>query len=88
MDFMGKFEEAGGNLLSADLLQYGRNELYYMRFEQIRKFWDRAESGGEKEFPAGGTGAGMVYGAEKRMLCSVSGLYPEGFGSQGLTDRH
>lgn len=25
-----------------------RNELYYMRFDEIRKFWERAENGGRK----------------------------------------
>ena len=34
----------------AFLLVYytGRDELYYMRYEQIRKFWDRAQQGGRK----------------------------------------
>ena len=51
MDFMEKFEKQGG--ISFLLIYYsGRNELYYMRFEQIKKFWDRAEQGGEKEFSA------------------------------------
>ena len=25
-----------------------RNELYYMRFEEIKKFWERMENGGRK----------------------------------------
>lgn len=49
MDFMEKFEKQGG--ISFLLIYYsGRNELYYMRFEQIKKFWDRAEKGGRKSF--------------------------------------
>ena len=49
MDFMEKFEKQGG--ISFLLIYYnGRNELYYMRFEQIKKFWDRAEQGGRKSF--------------------------------------
>ena len=49
MDFMGKFEEQGG--ISFLLIYYStRNELYYMRYEQIRKFWDRAVLGGRKSF--------------------------------------
>ena len=49
MDFMGKFEKQGG--ISFLLIYYsGRDELYYMRYEQIRKFWDRASAGGRKSF--------------------------------------
>lgn len=49
MDFMGKFEKQGG---IAFLLIYfsSRDELYYMRYEQILKFWDRGISGGRKSF--------------------------------------
>ena len=47
ISFMEKFEGQGG---IAFLLVYytGRDELYYMRYEQIRKFWDRAQQGGRK----------------------------------------
>ena len=49
MDFMEKFEKQGG--ISFLLIYYStRNELYYMRFEQIKKFWDRAAQGGRKSF--------------------------------------
>ena len=49
MDFMEKFEKQGG--ISFLLIYYnGRNELYYMRFEQIKKFWDRGMQGGRKSF--------------------------------------
>lgn len=49
MDFMGKFEKQGG--IAFLLIHYSsRGELYYMRYEQIRKFWERAEEGGRKSF--------------------------------------
>ena len=49
MDFMDKFEKQGG--ISFLLIYYtSRDELYYMRYEQIRKFWDRAAAGGRKSF--------------------------------------
>ncbi len=49
MDFMGKFEKQGG---IAFLLIYfsTRDELYYMRYEQIMKFWERGNSGGRRSF--------------------------------------
>lgn len=49
MDFMGKFEQQGG--ISFLLIYYSsRDELYYMRYKQIKAFWDRAERGGRKSF--------------------------------------
>lgn len=49
MDFMDKFEKQGG--ISFLLIYYtSRDELYYMRYKQIRKFWDRAAAGGRKSF--------------------------------------
>lgn len=49
MDFMEKFEQQGG--ISFLLIYYStRNELYYMRFAQIKRFWDRAAQGGRKSF--------------------------------------
>ena len=49
MEFMDKFEKQGG--ISFLLIYYStRDELYYMRYEQIRKFWDRAAQGGRKSF--------------------------------------
>lgn len=49
MDFMYKFEKQGG---IAFLLLYfsTMDELYYMRFEQILKFWNRGKNGGRKSF--------------------------------------
>lgn len=47
VDFMDKFERQGG--ISFLLIYYAeREELYYMRYRQIRKFWDRACQGGRK----------------------------------------
>ena len=47
MEFMRKFEKQGG--IAFFLIYYStRNELYYMRYEQNRKFWDRAVAGGRK----------------------------------------
>ena len=49
IDFMGKFERQGG--VSFLLIYYTeRDELYYMRYEQIKKFWDRGMQGGRKSF--------------------------------------
>lgn len=49
MVFMEKFERQGG--IAFLLIYYSaRNELYYMRFSQIKKFWDRALQGGRKSF--------------------------------------
>jgi len=45
--FMQAFEEQEG---VAFLIIYysSRNELYYMRFQELRKFWNRAQEGGRK----------------------------------------
>lgn len=49
IDFMEKFEKQGG--IAFLLIYYStRDELYYMRYRQIRKFWDRAQTGGRKSF--------------------------------------
>lgn len=47
MEFMADFEKQEG--ISFFLIYYStRNELYYMRFEEIRRFWERMEAGGRK----------------------------------------
>ena len=47
--FMEKFEQQGG--IAFLLIYYtAREELYYMQYRQIRRFWDRAEDGGRKSF--------------------------------------
>ena len=44
---MEAFEKQGG--VSFFLIYYsGRNELYYMTFQEIKKFWNRAQDGGRK----------------------------------------
>ena len=49
VDFMEKFEKQGG--ISFLLIYYStRDELYYMRYEQIRRFRDRGQKGGRKSF--------------------------------------
>ncbi len=45
--FMENFEKQGG--ISFLILYYShRNELYYMTFQELKKFWKRAEDGGRK----------------------------------------
>jgi recombination protein U len=47
--FMENFEIQGG--ISFLLIYFtNRNEIYYMRFEEIKKFWNRAMEGGRKSF--------------------------------------
>ncbi|MCU6746663.1 MULTISPECIES: Holliday junction resolvase RecU [Lachnospiraceae] len=49
VSFMEKFERQGG--ISFLLLYFShRNELYYMQFKEILKFWKRAKEGGRKSF--------------------------------------
>ena len=47
--FMEKFERQGG--ISFLIIYYGgKDALYYMRFQEMKKFWDRALGGGRKSF--------------------------------------
>lgn len=47
--FMERFEKQGG--ISFLIIYYsGKNLLYYMKYKEIRKFWERAQSGGRKSF--------------------------------------
>lgn len=49
MAFMEKFEKQDG--ISFLILYYSaRNILYYMRFQEIKVFWERAQKGGRKSF--------------------------------------
>lgn len=49
MDFMERMEMQDGK--SFLLIFYkGRNEIYYVPFLTIKKFWDRMENGGRKSF--------------------------------------
>lgn len=45
--FMGEFEKQGG--ISFLLISYtDRNILYYMRYEELKGFWERMQEGGRK----------------------------------------
>lgn len=47
--FMEQFERQGG--VSFLIIFYThRNEMYYLPYDQMRRFWDRAVSGGRKSF--------------------------------------
>lgn len=49
VQFMSEFEEQGG--IAFLLLFYTKKDLYYyMRYEDLLKFWKRAEDGGRKSF--------------------------------------
>ncbi len=49
VDFMGKFEKQGG--IAFFLIYYTHKDvLYYLPYEMLRYFWDRAEEGGRKSF--------------------------------------
>lgn len=49
IQFMEKFERQGG--ISFLILYYsGKHKLYYMKFKEIKQFWERAEEGGRKSF--------------------------------------
>lgn len=47
--FMGNFEKQDG--ISFLVIFYShRNEFYYLRYEKLMEFWNRAEEGGRKSF--------------------------------------
>ena len=47
--FMENFERQGG--IAFLIIYYtARNQVYYMRFEEVKKFWNRAKEGGRKSF--------------------------------------
>lgn len=49
MTFMENFEKQRG--ISFLIIYYStRNQLYYMRYEEIKRFWERAKNGGRKSF--------------------------------------
>lgn len=49
MIFMENFEKQNG--ISFLIIYYStRNQLYYMRYEEIKRFWERAKNGGRKSF--------------------------------------
>ena len=52
VDFMEKFEKQGG--IAFLLIYYStRDELYYMRYSQIRRFWNRGNNGGRNRWADG-----------------------------------
>ena len=49
VEFMGRFEEQGG--VAFFLIFYSHKDLYYyLPYEMLRFFWDRARDGGRKSF--------------------------------------
>lgn len=49
LEFMNQFEKQDG--IAFILIYYThRDEFYYLRFETLKKFWDRAVNGGRKSF--------------------------------------
>lgn len=49
VDFMGKFEKQGG--VAFFLIYYTHKDvLYYLPYEMLKFFWDRAKEGGRKSF--------------------------------------
>ena len=56
--FMREFEEQGG--ISFIILSYTvKNEIYYLPFDEILRFWTRMEEGGRKSFTYGYAAAGI-----------------------------
>lgn len=47
--FMGQFEQQGG-VAFLIIFYTHRNEIYYMPYDHIKRFWDRAAQGGRKSF--------------------------------------
>ena len=78
--FMTQFEHQDG--IAFILIYYSeRNELYYMRFEEMIRFWNRACDGGRKKYPLRGIRSTIFYETKKRVLYSLSGLHKSGFGT-------
>lgn len=49
VNFMGKYEQQGG--IAFLLIYYSaKNIVYYMRYEEMLLFWERAKNGGRKSF--------------------------------------
>ena len=49
VEFMGNFEKQGG--IAFFLIYYtARDEFYYLPYEMLKFFWDRAQDGGRKSF--------------------------------------
>ena len=86
MDFMEKFERQADAFF---LIYYtARNELYYMQYTQIRKFWDRAQSGGRKSVRLEELDPEWIFSTEEWLFCAVFGFNSERFGNEGLTESY
>ncbi|MDO5539101.1 MAG: Holliday junction resolvase RecU [Eubacteriales bacterium] len=49
MKFMAEFEMQGG--IAFFIIYYtGRDEIYYLPYKDVKKFWERKETGGRKSF--------------------------------------
>lgn len=49
VEFMGDFEKQGG--ISFLIIFYtSKNQIFYLPFRDLKRFWDRAQSGGRKSF--------------------------------------
>lgn len=49
VEFMEAFEKQGG-VAFLILFYTGRNEIFYLPYAQMRRFWDRGKAGGRKSF--------------------------------------
>ncbi len=84
---MEKYEKQQG--ISFLIIYYSQKEtLYYMRFEELLKFWKRAQSGGRKSIRFEELSPGIFYGFEKSLFCPVSGLYSKRFWMTGIDRRN
>ena len=73
--FMEEFERQGG--IAFILIYYSsENVLYYMRFAELCRFWNRAKEGGRKSFRFDELDS-------QGMLCPLSGRHESGFGDSG-----
>ena len=59
-----------------------------MQYTQIRKFWDRAQSGGRKSVRLEELDPEWIFSTEKWLFCAVSGFNSERFGNEGLTESY
>ena len=67
IQFMEKYEAQGG--ISFLLLYFShKNELYYMQFTEILKFWKRAKQGGRKSFRYEELNPGFFMGFKKLLI--------------------
>ena len=66
-EFMEDFEKQEG--IAFFLLYYTAEDvLYYLRFQELKKFWDRAASGGRKSFRFDELNPTYVFSAKKGLM--------------------